>query len=51
MAEFKEWLKKADDPLKFRSTLCNKARSFSTSGWSALSKLASGDKHKEIMEK
>ena len=31
-SQFKEWLKKVDDPSKFRCTLCNKTRSISTSG-------------------
>ena len=37
-----------DDPLKFRCKLCNKARSLCISWWSDH---ASGDKHKEIVEK
>ena len=40
-----------DDPSKFRCTLCNKTRSLSTSGQSAISIHASGDKHKEIVVK
>ena len=49
--QFKEWLKKLDNLSKLRCTLCNKTGSLSTSGRSALSIHASGDKHKEIVEK
>ena len=40
-----------DNPSKCRCTLCNKTRSLSTSGGSAVSIHASGHKHKEIVEK
>ena len=39
------------DPSKFRSTLCNKTRSLTTSGQSYLSIHTSGDNHKEIVKK
>ena len=44
-------VKKMDDPLKFRCTLCNKTRYLSTSRQSALSMHVSGDKHQKIVEK
>ena len=44
--QFKEWLNKVDDSLKFRSTFYSKTRSLSTSGRSALSTYASGEKQR-----
>ena len=49
--QFKEWLRKVDNPSEFRCTLCHKLRSLSISERSAPSIHASGDKHKEIVGK
>ena len=49
--EFKEWLAKVKDTTTFRCFACNKTLELSTSGRSALTDHAKGEKHKIAVEK